>query len=112
MADKSKYIKMKKIGYSISYKDVYKDYKGKSLPKGTNYKEETIAGYKLEELKGKWWIVPDERIYDDDFKNAKSSTLSVFVSVHGHGDIEKVSGKLNSKSNTAYITQRTFESLL
>jgi hypothetical protein len=100
------YLKMYRVGHSISYKEVMEQFSGD--------RDDTRIGHEdIKDLKGWWWADPDVRITEQELKEAKPTTLSrIIIIVDGRLYEERSSGKISKSGNIAYISWTNFSKLV
>ncbi len=99
------YIKLYKVGTSVSYKDVMEQFSGDS-------NDTKIGGKNIRELKGWWWAEPEARVTENDLKESKPSTIKkIIVIVDRYLYNEERHGRISKSGNIAFITQNSFSTL-
>jgi len=102
MRNTKAYIKMYKMGTSISFKKVKEEYGG----------DLEMAGGFAKNTKGWWWADPDAKITQKELDEAKPSIINHIVAImDGMLDEGRVKGLRSPNKAHAYITWDKFGQL-
>lgn len=95
--DKGNYMKLRKIGASITLSEAERQYGGKF--------NQNVYGW--------WWPDDDARILQDDINNAEPRNLTkIIIIIDGRVYNEDSSGLISKSGKVAYITYDKFQDLL